>query len=329
MQITHEQHDDFEQVVCFSDDDFLAYVVIHNTKLGPALGGCRLKPYLTPADARHDAMRLARGMTYKSSLAGLNLGGGKCTVIADRPTREIMLKVAEAVNHFGGDYIIAEDVGTSLADIAICGEITPHYNRIDGSQMTARGVWIAMFAATLYWHEWGDDLDGVPIWVQGLGKVGMPLAMRLAQLEHANLMVSDLQNDRVQQACAAGAHKISERDKKFVGIYAPCAMGSVIDASNVNSIPYSIICGAANNQLADDSCAEILYHKHILYCPDFLVNAGGVITGACEIDQPYDEKRAQTMTDGIGMRLLEVFEMADKAKVSPLAMAKTMAEARL
>ena len=190
IQIERLTCDGYEQVVHFSDDAFQCFIALHNTKLGPAIGGCRLKWYDTSDDALADVLRLSKGMTYKSSLAGLDFGGGKCVVIAERPTRDIMLKVGECVNFFAGEYITAEDVGTTLLDTAITGEITPYVAHLDGSAMTARGVLACMLAAADHLDQWGG-LDGVPIWIEGLGKVGMDLANRLQG--HNNLYVTDLQ----------------------------------------------------------------------------------------------------------------------------------------
>jgi leucine dehydrogenase len=329
LHTIREDYPGYEQVVFFSDDDgFQCYIALHSTKRGPALGGCRLKPYLSSADALLDSLRLSKSMTYKSGIAGLDLGGGKCIVMADRATPDIMHKVGEAVNYFGGDYITAEDIGTTLADIELAGEVTEHIVHVDGSRMTARGVLVSMMAAALYCGEWGDNFDGVSIWVQGLGKVGMPLAVALTQLDHPNVYVSDLRDDLVAQACAAGAYPVTELDKKFMSIYAPCAMGQVITPSNVHTMHYTIICGAANNQLSDDSYAKILHDNHVLFCPDWLVNAGGVISAACEIGQPYDQQRCETMTDNLGVRLLDVFDMAKREKLTPLAAASILAEER-
>ena len=327
LHATREDYPGYEQVVSFHDDDgFQCFIALHNTKRGPAVGGCRLKPYLSSADALLDSLRLAKSMTYKSSIAGLDLGGGKCIVMADRATPDIMHKVGEAVNYFGGDYITAEDIGTTLADIELAGEITKHVVHVDGSRMTARGVLVSMMAAALYCGEWGDSLDGVAIWVQGLGKVGLPLALSLVNLEYPNVYVSDLREDRVTQACAAGAYAMVEADKKFMSIYAPCAMGQVITPSNVHTLRYTIICGAANNQLADDSYAKLLHDNRVIFCPDFLVNGGGVISAACEIGQPYDQQRCEAMTEHLGVRLLEVFDMAKRERITPLAAANRLAE---
>jgi leucine dehydrogenase len=253
------------------------------------------------------------------------MGGGKCVIIADRANRDIMLKAGEAVNHFGGDYIIAEDVGTSLDDIEMLSEVTPHTVHLDGSANTARGVLAAIRAAGTYLGEW-DTFDGVPIWIQGLGKVGMDLATRLR--DHTNLYVSDLRSELVGQAKAMGGHEISETDRKFIAVYAPCAMGQVVNAGNLHGLTYSVICGSANNQLADDSYAEVLQKNNVLYCPDWLVNSGGAITAAGEIEQ-WSVEEVEQRCDAIGEVLTNVFEMAKMAGTTPLATAITLAEARL
>jgi leucine dehydrogenase len=325
LQIEQLACDGYEQVVHFSDDTFQCFIALHNTKLGPALGGCRLKWYDTPDDALHDVLRLSKGMTYKSSLAGLDFGGGKCVVIAERATRDIMLKVGECVNFFDGAYLTAEDVGTTLQDTAIIGEITPYVAHLDGSAMTARGVLACMRAATEHLGQW-DGLDGVPIWVEGLGKVGMDLADRLHG--HTNLYVTDLLATRVEAAVTNGAHPLTASDRKFIAIYAPCAMGQVVTADNVAKLTYSIICGSANNQLADESYAETLRRNSVLYCPDFLTNAGGVINAAFEMCPPYDEALCEAATDLLGTLLTEVLERAEREAKPPLVIAKDIAESR-
>ena len=325
LQIERLACDGYEQVVHFSDDTFHCFIALHNTKLGPAIGGCRLKPYDAMGDALDDVLRLSKGMTYKSSLAGLNFGGGKCVVVAEQPTRDILLKVGEAVNYFDGAYITAEDVGTTLSDTAVIGEITPYVAHLDGSAMTARGVLACMLAATKHVGQW-DGIDGVPIWIQGLGKVGMDLAKRLH--DHTNLYVSDLHAARLDEAIAQGAHALTATDQKFIAIYSPCAMGQVVNASNVADLTYTIICGSANNQLADESYAELLRQRSVLYCPDFLTNAGGVINAAFEMCQPYDEALCEAATDLLGTLLTEVLERAEREGTTPLAVAKGIAESR-
>ena len=330
LKISHEKHLGFEQVVSFSDTDFKCFIAIHNTVLGTALGGCRIKPYGSHDDAVADVMRLAKGMTYKSSIAGLNFGGGKCVVLAEKATREIMLKVGEAVNYFDGRYITAEDVGTNLADIETAAEVTPYTVHLDGSSMTARGVLACMQAAVLYQHQWGDVLDGVPIWVQGLGKVGMDLVVRIRELipDDLNLMVSDLRPELVSQAEAMGARALTEPDKRFVAIYAPCAMGHVITADNVNTVTHSIICGSANNQLAHDEYAEVLHKRDVLYVPDVLASGGGIIHAFYELDKVFDQVKCEEHTDYLGTVLTSILTIAKEENSTPLAIAMRIAEER-
>ena len=330
MLISEEKHEGFEQVVSFSDADFKCFISVHNTALGTAIGGCRIRPYASRDDAIADVMRLSKGMTYKSSLAGLDFGGGKCVVIADKATREIMLKVGEAVNYFSGRYITAEDVGTHLTDIQTVSEVCPYTVHLDGSAMTARGVLACMKAAVRFQGQWGNDLNGIPIWVQGLGKVGMDLVERICQFipDDLNLMVNDLQADLVTRAEALGARALTESDKRFVAIYSPCAMGHVINEDNVNVVNYSIICGSANNQLSHDEYAEVLHKRDVLYVPDFLANAGGVISAAYEVGREFDLALCEEHTDYLGEVLTDILTIAKDKHLTPLAIAKQMAEER-
>lgn len=318
----------YEQVVSFSSDTFRCFIAIHSTKLGPALGGCRVKNYESSNEALRDALRLAKDMSYKSSLAGLHLGGGKCVVIAEHPTDEIMKWVGEAVNHFRGTYITAEDVGTTLADVQIAGQVTPHVVHHDGSAMTARGVFASIGAAVKWLREWGD-LENLPVWVEGLGKVGMDLAGHF-QKAGSHLYVSDIRPEAVQEAITRfGATEISPTDTRFAAVYAPCALGPAVTSENVRTRANSIICGAANHQLASEDLAEVLQGLGSLYVPDFLANAGGVIAAACEIGQSYDATRAEVLTEELAERTRLVLEVAAMEKVTPLAIAMMFAEMRL
>lgn len=332
LTITHEKQNDYEQVVKFTDDDFICYIAIHNTKLGPAVGGCRIKNYNSVEDARTDVLRLAKGMTYKSSLAGLNFGGGKAVVIADKPTRNIMLKVGEAINYFNGQYFSAEDVGTKLSDIQIAGEITPYVAKLDGSAMTARGVFNCMVAAYCYKY-YDNSLDNVSVWIEGLGKVGMELAKYYPSLKNndnpkVELYVSDLRKDVIKEAIGFGAKKITESKKKLINIYSPCAMGQVVNIQNVNSVKYDIICGSANNQLIDDNFADVLQNNNVLYCCDYLVNSGGIINAAFEFGKEFDQVACEKYTDGLSDKLLDVFAMAKSDKMNPLKASNRLAEER-
>jgi glutamate dehydrogenase/leucine dehydrogenase len=323
MHIEQFHHDGYEQVVGFTDDDFHCYIAIHSTTLGPALGGCRIKPYPTQADALLDVLRLAKAMSYKSSIAGLDFGGGKCVVVADRATPEIMQRVGEAVNFFDGRYITAEDVGTTIADTAIAAQVTPYVAQGDGSAMTARGV-AAVMRSALRFLDRSEQQE--PIWVQGLGKVGMPLVREF--LRGLQVHVSDLRPELVAQAEAAGARSLSEPARRLMTIYMPCALGPVVHPGNLHSLGYAVICGAANNQLADESYATVLQKRGVLWVPDYLANAGGVISAAYEAQEPYDVIACEAATDRLGERLWDVLQMAASEHETPFAAANRLAEAR-
>jgi leucine dehydrogenase len=334
--ISEIKTDGYERVVEFTDDTgFQCYIAIHNTSCGPGLGGCRVKSYASNENAFTDVLRLSKGMTYKSALAGLNFGGAKMVINAPKATREIMLKAGECVEYFDGQYITAEDVGTTLDQVHIMREVTQHTAQLDGSSMTARGVVVCMRAALKYQNKWGDMPLGMPVWVQGLGKVGMDVAHRLdalntipRTLHGLDLYVSDLRPEAIKEAEEFGAREITEDDKRFIEIYSPCAMGQVINDTNVNSTKYSIICGSANNQLVDESYAEILQNNGVIYVPDYLCNSGGVINAAMEIGVEFDQEACEKATDAIGDKLLEVFAIAKEENITPLAAANKLAESR-
>ena len=331
LKIFHHKQNEYEKVIEFSDDTgFICYIAIHNTNLGPGLGGCRVKSYPTNEEALADCLRLAKGMTYKSSLAGLNFGGAKCVINAPKATRDNMLKVGEAIEYFKGHYISAEDIGTTLSHVQIMREVTQHTAQLDGSSMTARGVLACMKAAVKY-KQW--DFDDLYIWIQGLGKVGMDLVKRLNDEEMAQdillkLCVSDIRKNAVDEA-KTNFDAVEYNEKiHTIDIYAPCAMGQVINADNIDTVRYGIICGSANNQLVEESYGEILKANNVLYCPDWLVNAGGVINASCEIGRPFDQKECEDMTDALGNRLTEVLITSDKENKTPLYIAMRMAESR-
>ena len=237
--------DGYERVVVFRDDyEFYCCIAVHSTKLGPALGGCRIFPYQSEHAALIDALRLSQGMTYKASLAGLNLGGGKCTVLADHPTPELMHKIGEAIEYLDGLYVSAEDVGTTVADMRLAAEKTSHIASLaasgDPSPWTALGVMSCITAALEYT---GHSLSSV--WIEGLGKVGWNLAHRLRAVG-AELYVSDLRPELMLKAVEEfSAKPFTEDVVDNITVYAPCAMGQVVSARNVHSIRFPIICGSA------------------------------------------------------------------------------------
>lgn len=320
----------YEKVYQYIDDGFHAFIAIHSTRLGPALGGCRIRSYDTDADALADVLKLARGMTYKNAAAGLNFGGGKCVVNAAKPTQEIMLKVGEIVEQLGGEYITGEDVGTSVPDIQIAAEKTSHVLSLgaigDPSPWTALGVFECIMSVRVQRYLSNTPLH---VWVQGLGKVGWALSERLHR-QGFKLYVSDIDANKVAkaqdqfQATVYADHMFDEID-----IYAPCALGNVIHGHNFDTIAFPIICGSANNQLADDCFGDRLHERGILYCPDYIVNAGGVIAAAGEISgASEDQVRKDVMN--LGNVLVKCFVLGEKyGNRSPLWGAHKLANDRL
>jgi leucine dehydrogenase len=320
---------DYERVVVFRDDcGFFCCIAIHRTKLGPALGGCRIFPYQSEHAALIDALRLSQGMTYKASLAGLNFGGGKCTVLADHPTPELMHKIGEAIEYLGGLYVSAEDVGTTVADMRIAAERTSHIASLgasgDPSPWTALGVMSCITAAFDYTSHRPSS-----VWIEGLGKVGWDLARRLHAVG-AELYVSDRRPELIVKAAEEfSAKQFTEDAVDNITLYAPCAMGQVVSARNVHSIRFPIICGSANNQLIQDNYAEILQRNGIFYVPDYLANSGGVINVAAEIGQIYDQQDVKRRVGLLSETLRDVLEISEKQSITPLAAANMLAEARL
>jgi len=319
----------YERVVVFRDDyKFYGCIAVHSTKLGPALGGCRIFPYQSEHAALIDALRLSQGMTYKASLAGLNLGGGKCTVLADHPTPELMYKIGEAIEYLDGLYVSAEDVGTTVADMRLAAAKTSHIASLgasgDPSPWTALGVMSCITAALDYTGH-----SQLSVWIEGLGKVGWDLACRLHAVG-AELYVSDLRPELMVKAVEKfSAKPFTEDVMDNITLYAPCAMGQVVSAQNVHSIRFPIICGSANNQLVQDNYAEVLQRNGVLYVPDYIANSGGVINVAAEIGQIYDRQNVKTRVGLLGEKLKHVLEIAESQSITPLAAANMLAEARL
>lgn len=319
----------YEKVVHFRDEDlgFSCYIAIHSTQLGPALGGCRVKRYNSEPDALNDALRLSQGMTFKNAAAGLHYGGGKCVVDALKPTPEIMRRVGEAVETFNGQYITAEDVGTHLDDMKFIAEKTKHVVlgvNGDSSIWTAHGVHNCIKRLPfLLGHMHAS------VWVQGLGKVGWQLA-KLLEIDGYKVFVSDIDEDKVERFIKAtdNVEKYDDSKADQIAVYAPCAMGNVVTSRNVDTIKFQAICGSANNQLETDDLAEKLQARGILYCPDFIVNAGGVIAATCEVDGK-DEGKVLEHVSELGTVLENIVTMAKYANATPLAIAIGAAIARL
>jgi leucine dehydrogenase len=318
-------------------------IAIHSTALGPALGGARLWRYRALGDAIADALRLSEAMTYKAAAAGLELGGGKAVLCAppDRELgaedrRDLMLDLGDAVESLGGRYVTAEDVGTGTADMAIIGERTAHVvgrpadagGSGDPSPVTARGVEVAIRACCEH-HHGSPDLAGRVVTILGLGHVGLALAERLAKAG-CELRVSDIDDGRREAAARLGATWVDPDAAAGAecDVFAPCALGGTIDSDSIERLRCEIVCGSANNLLADDAYAAELTKRGILYAPDFIANAGGLINVYGEL-RGLGRERLDELVDGIGDALGRVFEVASARSVTPLDAAKAVAEEAL
>ncbi len=334
--------DGHEEVSFFCDraSGLWAVVAIHDTTLGPAIGGCRMWPYPSEAEALTDVLRLSRSMTYKAAMAGLSFGGGKTVIIGDPRTQKseaLFRALGRAIDGLGGRYYTGEDVGTSPADMDWAGEETAYVlgrsrgGSGDPSPLTAHGVWIGIKAAVR--HRLGrDDLAGLRVAIQGLGHVGYHLA-RLLRQSGAQLFVADLDPLRVQRAADEFGATVVGVDE-IVGVeaevLAPCELGGVIDDESLPRLACAIVAGSANNQLAEDRHGAALHARGILYAPDYVINAGGLINIAQEL-QPdgYVRQRALVQLEAIPLTLTELFERAAREQVPPHQLAEQIARERI
>jgi leucine dehydrogenase len=330
-----------EMVFCHDKRTGLkAIIAIHNTTLGPAMGGTRMKAYPTEEAAVEDVTALARAMSYKASMAGLDLGGGKAVIIGDplqQKTEALLRAFGRFVERLGGRYITAVDSGINEFDVDCIRRETRH--ALGGtaaggrggcpSPATAYGVWQGIKAAAE--AVWGtNDLQGKIVALQGLGSVGCVLAEYLTS-EGARLIVSDIDAVRGKESARrVGAQWVdpSEIHKSECDIFAPCALGGVISAETLPQLRCRIVAGAANNILADDELADVLHSQGILYAPDYVINAGGLIYIAHE-RTPYLPDEIMCIVGRIGDRLRLVFERAKEEGISPLRVADRMAEERI
>ncbi len=316
-------------------------VAVHSTTLGPALGGARLWRYKSPGDAMADALRLSQAMTYKAAAAGLDLGGGKAALCApaqlpaDR-RRDLMLDLGDAVEALEGRYVVAEDVGTGTQDMTAVAERTSHVVGLppesggtgDPSPVTARGVEAAMRAACE--RALGSaDLADVRVCVIGLGHVGGALAERLA-VAGARLIVTDIDPRRRDLARRLGANWVEPEDAigAECDVLAPCALGGVIDEHALERLRCTVVCGSANNTLADERLAVDLAERGILYAPDFIANAGGLINVYAELNR-LPVATVDSLVEGIGDAMGSVLDEAEGAGQTPLDAAREVARRRL
>jgi leucine dehydrogenase len=339
MKIREKSVPGYERVLLGSDDaaGYQGIIAIHSTTLGPAIGGTRYWSYKTEDDAMTDALRLARGMTYKNALAGLPFGGGKSIITRDGEAkdREKLFRVhGRMVNSLGGKYITAEDVGTSPADMEYVLKETTYVGGLQGrsgdpSPHTARGVFRAMQAAAKY--KWGsDDLAGKTVAIQGCGHVGYFLAGELAQVG-AKLVVTDVDAAKAKRAADDyGASTVLPEEIYSAGvdIFAPCALGGVLNNQTIPQLKAALVVGGANNQLLEPRHGDLLERRGIVYAPDYAANAGGVINGGCREMLGWSVPETLAKTDAIYDTLLKIFALAEQEKIPTYQAADRLAEER-
>ncbi len=328
-----------EQVMLCSDPacGYRGIIAVHSTKLGPALGGTRFWTYATDEEAITDALRLSRGMTYKNAVAGLNLGGGKSIIIGDNKTKDredIFRAHGRFVESLGGRYITAEDVGTSTKDMDFVHMETGHVAGLAGksgdpSPVTAHGVFRAVQASAN--KRWGSDsLEGKTVSIQGCGNVGRYLAKELHEAG-ASLVVSDIDGAKAARVAEMTGARIVEGDAIYsvdADIFSPCALGGILNDETIPMLRVEVVAGGANNQLLEERHGEALEEKGILYAPDYVANAGGVINVYGEV-AGWDAQRALDKADDIYDTVLRVFEIAEADEIPTYEAADRVAEQRL
>src|SRR5689334_2598398 len=320
-----------EQVLFCHDEPtgLKAIIGIHNTVLGPALGGTRMWNYATEQEALTDVLRLSRGMTFKASISGVNLGGGKAVIIGDPKTLKteaFLRRFGKFVNSLNGKYITAEDVNMKTSDMEYINMETKHVTGLpesmggggDPSPVTAYGVYLGMKATAKKVYG-NDNLAGKKIGVQGIGQVGKHLVEHLVK-ENADVFITDIFEDKVK-ALAKELHVAGVTPESFfdhdMDIYAPCALGATVNDETITRLNCSIIAGAANNQLKDEARhGYMLMDKSIAYAPDFLINAGGLINVYHEHLGNYNRKRVFEQVENIYTTCLNILNLAESEKIS-------------
>lgn len=342
----HAEFDSHEQLSFFSDKKtgLKAIIAVHNSNLGPALGGCRMWNYASDEDALCDVLRLSKGMTYKSALANLKLGGGKSVIIGDpykHKTTDLLAAMGRFLERTGDRYIAAEDSGTSVADLKAMGQFTNNVAGVtervginglpcngDPSPATAYGTFIGLKAAVK--RKFGhDDLNGMKVAVQGVGNVGFRLATLLKR-EGADLFVSDIHPGQLQRAVdELGATVVDQQDilASNVDVLSPCALGASLNDNTIPLIKAKVIAGAANNQLANARHDQMLCDSGILYAPDYVINAGGIIDLYYE-KIGHDYQRVKAHIEAIADTLSEIFDRSEEAGLPTGVVANCLAEER-
>ena len=344
MRITELQVDGYERVARAEDEEsgLRAYISVHSTRLGPSLGGMRLWPYSTGDAALEDVLRLSRAMTYKSAVAGTGLGGGKSVVIADPrdKSEQLFEAMGRFVEDFGGSYITAEDVNVGIPDLRSVLRSTTHVTGLSVDEggggnpraATALGCFLGVGAAVLE-STGSADLEGKTVAVQGLGSVGYALAEHLVEAG-ARLVAADVDEGRLARAAADLGAEIAPSAEVYdvkCDVFAPCALGGVLNDDTIPRLRCAVVAGAANNQLLDEHRhGAMLRERGITYAPDYVVNAGGVLNISCELRPGgYDPELAEQRVHEIPRTLARVFALAREQGVTTHAAAQELAEAAL
>jgi leucine dehydrogenase len=333
-----------EQVVFCHDEatSLKAIIAIHNTTLGPALGGTRMWNYATEQDALTDVLRLSRGMTYKAAISGLNLGGGKAVIIGDAKTMKseaLMRRFGKFVQSLGGKYYTAEDVNMKTSDMEYISMETKFVTGLpeamggggDPSPVTAYGVYMGMKATAKKVYG-SDSLAGKRVGVQGIGQVGMHLVEHLVK-ENAKVFITDINDERVESVAGKFGAIPVPQDKIYeldMDIYAPCALGATLNDDTIPKLRCAMIAGAANNQLKEElKHGYMLADRNIAYAPDFLINAGGLINVYSEFTGNYNRNRAYQQAEKIYDTCLNILTLAEREKITSQEAAIQLAEKRI
>ena len=334
---------DHEQIVYCSDKDLglKAIIGIHDTTLGPSIGGTRMWNYSTEEEGLKDVLRLSKAMSLKSSLAGLNAGGGKAVIIGDLKLKNqnFIKKYASFINDINGKYWTAQDVNISSQDMIWMKDVTPFVVGMpeeqgglgDSSHPTAYGVYLGMKAASKFVYG-TDSLEGKKIALQGIGKVGAKLIEYLNK-ENANIYVSDINKEilkNITDKYKVSTFKNSELYSMELDIFSPCALGAILNSESIKKLKCKIVAGAANNQLEDDKIHDVeLKEKNIIYVPDFLINAGGVISVYHEQIQDLSKEKVFGMTENIYSKVEDVLKLSSENDISTNASAMKIALDRI
>ncbi len=330
-----------EQIVYCNNKDvgLKAIIAIHNTTLGPALGGLRMWPYATEQEALDDVLRLSRGMTYKAAVSGLNLGGGKAVIIGDPRTDKseaLFRALGRFIDSLHGRYISAEDVGIDVNDMEfmfqetnnVVGVHQVHGGSGDPSPYTAFGT-LQGIKAALQWKFGDQDVGKYSFAVQGAGHVGIHL-IRLLREAGAKVFVTDFNEEAVAAAVALGAEAVGLEDIYDVDadVFSPCALGAIVNEDTIPRFKFKVVAGAANNQLANNEAGDELRARDILYAPDYAVNAGGLMNVSIEFEG-WNKERALRMSRTIYYNLIKIFTIAERDDIPSYKAADRMAEERI